>query len=49
MAEGTDYEVSSTLPWGMGDAYAICGDSMCPWDMARGGLELIGVLPSSLQ
>ena len=32
----------------MGDAYDVCGASMCPWDMG-GGLEPIGVLPSSLQ
>ena len=36
MAEGTDYEVSSPLLWGMGDAYAVCGASMCPWDMGGG-------------
>ena len=41
--------VSSPLSWGMGDAYAVCGASMCPWDMVGGGLEPIGVLPSSLQ
>ena len=23
----------SALSWGMGDAYAVCGASMCPWDM----------------
>ena len=40
--------MSSPLPWGMGDAYDVCGASMCPWDMG-GGLEPIGVLPSSLQ
>ena len=40
--------MSSRLPWGMGDAYDVCGASMCPWDMG-GGLELIGVFPSSLQ
>ena len=40
--------VSSPLPWGVGDAYDVFGASMCPWDMG-GGLELIGVLPSSLQ
>ena len=26
-----------TLPWGMGDAYEVCGASMCPWDMGGGG------------
>ena len=40
--------VSSPLPWGMGDAYDVCGAPVCPWDMG-GGLEPIGVLPSSLQ
>ena len=40
--------MSSPLPWGMGGAYDVCGASMCPWDM-EGGLEPIGVLPSSLQ
>ena len=28
--------MSSSLPWGMGDAYAICGASMCPWDTGGG-------------
>ena len=41
--------MSSPLPWGMGDAYDVCGVSMCPWDMEGGRLEPIGVLPSSLQ
>ena len=36
MAEGTVYDVSSPLPWGMGDAYAVCGASMCPWDVGQG-------------
>ena len=45
---GHRFSVSSPLPWGMGDAYDVCGASMCPWDM-EGGLEPIGVLPSSLQ
>ena len=45
---GHRLSVSSPLPWGMGDAYDVCGASMCPWDMG-GGLEPIGVLPSSLQ
>ena len=30
--------MSSPLPWGMGDAYAVCGASMCPWDMGGGGV-----------
>ena len=46
---GQQFSVSSPLPWGMGDAYDVCGASMCPWDMGGGGLEPIGVLPSSLQ
>ena len=28
--------MSSPLPWGMGDAYDVCGASMCPWDMEGG-------------
>ena len=28
--------MSYPLPWGMGDAYAVCGASMCPWDMGGG-------------
>ena len=28
--------MSSPLPWGMGDAYDVCGASMCAWDMGRG-------------
>ena len=28
--------MSSALPWGTGDAYAVCGASMCPWDVAGG-------------
>ena len=28
--------MSSPLPWGMGDAYAVCGAGMCPWDMGGG-------------
>ena len=28
--------MSSPLPWGMGDAYAVCGASMSPWDMGGG-------------
>ena len=30
--------VSSPLSWGMWDAYAVCGASMCPWDMGGGGV-----------
>ena len=45
---GHRLSVSSPLPTGLGDAYDVCGASMCPWDMG-GGLEPIGVLPSSLQ
>ena len=36
--------MSSPLPCGMGDAYAVCGASMCPWDMG-GGSEPIGGPP----
>ena len=28
--------MSSPLPWGMADAYAVCGASMCPWGMGEG-------------
>ena len=28
--------MSSPLPWGMGDAYDVCGASMCSWDMGGG-------------
>ena len=28
--------MSSPLSWGMGDAYAVFGASMCPWDMGGG-------------
>ena len=38
-----------TPPWGVGDAYDVRGASMRPWDMRGGGLEPIGVLPSSPQ
>ena len=31
--------MSSPLPWGMGDAYDVCGASMCPWDMEGGGVR----------
>ena len=30
------FSVSSPLPWGMEDAYDVCGASMCPWDMGGG-------------
>ena len=30
--------MSSPLSWGMGDAYAVCGASMCPWDMGGRGV-----------
>ena len=30
--------MSSPLPWGVGDAYDVCGVSMCPWDMGGGGV-----------
>ena len=46
---GHRLSVSSPLPWGVVDAYDVCGASMCPWDIEGGGLEPIGVLPSSLQ
>ena len=28
--------MSSPLPWGVGDAYDVCGASMCPWDIEGG-------------
>ena len=28
--------MSSPLLWGMGDAYNVCGASMCRWDMGEG-------------
>ena len=34
---GHRFSVSSPLSWGMGDAYDVCGASMCPWDMGGGG------------
>ena len=46
---GHRLSVSSPLSWGVGGAYDVCGASMCPWGMRGGGLEPIGVLPSSLQ
>ena len=35
--------MSSPLPWGMGDAYDVCGASMCPWDMGGVGLGWVGL------
>ena len=32
---GHRLSVSSPLPWGMGDAYDVCGASMCPWEMGE--------------
>ena len=49
MAQGTDYQCPHPSLGAMGVAYAVCGASMCPWDMGGGGLEPLGVLPSSLQ
>ena len=37
--------MSSPIPWGMGDAYAVCGASMCPWDMGGGGARAHWGLP----
>ena len=28
--------MSSPLTWGIGDAYEVCGASMCPWDIGGG-------------
>ena len=39
---GHRLSVSSPLPWGMGDAYDVCGASMCPWDMGGGGWSPLG-------
>ena len=33
---GHRLSVSSPLPWGVGDAYDVCGASMCPCDMGGG-------------
>ena len=33
---GHRLSVSSPLPWGVGDAYDVCGASICPWDMGGG-------------
>ena len=46
---GHRLSVSSPLTWGIGDAYGVCGASMCPWDMGGEGVEPIGVPASSLQ
>ena len=37
----------SPLSWGMGDAYDVCGASMCPWDMG-GGLDRPPLCPFRL-
>ena len=42
MAEGTNYECPHPFSGGMGNAYAVCGDSMCHWDMGGGGLSPLG-------
>ena len=34
--------MSSPLPRGLGDAYDVCGASMCPWDMEGGGWSPLG-------
>ena len=39
---GHRLSVSSPLPWGVGDAYDVCGASMCPWDMGGGGWSPLG-------
>ena len=35
---GHRLSVSSPLAWGVGDAYDVCGASMCSWNMG-GGIE----------
>ena len=35
---GHRLSVSSSLPRGMGDAYDVCGASMCPWGIGGGGV-----------
>ena len=45
---GHRLSVSSPLPWGVGDAYDVCGLHVSLGHRG-GGLEPIGVLPSSLQ
>ena len=39
---GHRLSVSSPLPWGMGDAYGVCGASTCPWDMGEGVWSPLG-------
>ena len=39
---GHRLSVSSPLPWGVGDAYDVCGASMCAWDMGGGGWSPLG-------
>ena len=39
---GHRLSVFSPLPWGVGDAYDVCGASMCPWDMGGGGWSPLG-------
>ena len=39
---GHRLSVSSPLPWGVGDAYDVCGASMCCWDMGGGGWIPLG-------
>ena len=39
---GHRLSVSSTLLWGLGDAYNVCGASMCRWDMGKGGWSPLG-------
>ena len=39
---GHRLSVSSPLPWGVGDAYDVCGASMCPWDIEGGGWSPLG-------
>ena len=39
---GHRLSVSSPLPWGMKDAYDVCGASMCPWDMGEGVWSPVG-------
>ena len=39
---GHRLSVSSPLPWGLGDAYDVCGASKCPWDMGEGVWSPLG-------
>ena len=39
---GHRLSVSSPLSWGVGDAYDVCGASMCPQDMGGGGWSPLG-------